>query len=122
MSSIAKINSLSFVFGVFIIQFYKDFNQNLYGALLIEASYGLYSVLYKRIKIYILKDKLNYEKFRIWLFLELLKISAEIIVSKFINNFNKPILFCLIFYFISFIIIYFVLEDIIIEKKKLMML
>lgn len=122
MSSIAKINSLIFVFGVFIIQFYKDFNQNLYGALLIEASYGLYSVLYKRIKIYILKDKLNYEKFRIWLFLELLKISAEIIVSKFINNFNKPILFCLIFYFISFIIIYFVLEDIIIEKKKLMML
>ena len=108
-----------FSIGIYLIYIYKDFNTNFYGTLLIEASFGLYSVLYKRIKIYELKDYLMNKKTMIWLYFEISKIGGEFIVTKYNNNIKQPILYCLIISFIYFCITYFSIGNIIIKNSEI---
>ena len=118
ISSIAKINAMIFSVGIALVYFYKDFYKNLYGALLIEASFGLYSVLYKRIKLYELKDCLINKKAMIWLYLEIMKIGGEVITIKYNNIIKEPILFCLIISCVYFCITYFSFGNIIIKNDE----
>ena len=117
-SIIAKINSGIFILGIIILQFSKDIKKNLYGSLLIETSFGLYSILDKRLRIYLLKNELNYSKNIIWLLLEIINVGIKMIVLNYSKYISKPILFNLILSFICFSIIFFSLENIIIKNEN----
>ena len=118
ISSISKINALLFTIGISLVQFYKDFNKNLYGALFIESSFGLYSVLYKRIIIYGLQNYLIYKKIMIWFYYEVIKLLGELIIIKYNYLIQKPIFLCFILSCIYFCIQYFFSGDIIIKNNE----
>jgi hypothetical protein len=119
VSKIAKINSIILILGIIMLQLYYDFNKILYGMLLIEASFGLYSVLYKRIVIYVLKNHFIGKKIIIWFFLEIIKIIGNDLTLKYNIYIYSPLIVCLFLSIIIFLIIYLTLDNIIINNNEI---
>ena len=119
VSKIAKINSIILILGIIMLQLYYDFNKILYGMLIIEASFGLYSVLYKRIVIYVLKNHFISKKIIIWFFLEIIKIIGNDLTLKYNIYIYSPLIVCLFLSIIIFLIIYLTLDNIIINNNEI---
>ena len=119
ISNLVKLDSMVLAIGIILIQFSKDFNKILNGALLIEAALGLYSILSKIFIMYVLKNELIFSKIMIWFYLEIINMGANTFIFKYNNNaIQKPILFCFILSCIYIFSSYLLLNDIIIKKEE----
>lgn len=116
ISNVAKINGLIMVIGIILIIFANDFNRNIYGALLIEASFGLYSVLFIRIKIYLLYFYLIENRLKYLYFFEIFKNGCVLLINRIILDVNKVMIACLCLSIFCFGLIYFFFGNIVIDN------
>ena len=104
------------VIGIILIIFANDFNRNIYGALLIEASFGLYSVLFIRIKIYLLYFYLIENRLKYLYFFEIFKNGCVLLINRIILDGNKVMIACLCLSIFCFGLIYFFFGNIVIDN------
>ena len=116
ISNVAKINVLIMVIGIILIIFANDFNRNIYGALLIEASFGLNSVLFIRIKIYLLNFYLIEKRLKYLYFFEIFKNGCVLLINRIILDVNKVMIACLCLSIFCFGLIYFFFGNIVIDN------